>query len=191
MRYYRGSGNKPPKVEYNDSVWVDGEFNPEMTRFWESGRINDSFSFWEYFPLDYSKECKDEIFQRIYDELSERVGREISSGLSEETLNEFDAIWDGSEEQCLEMSARLSKKVLRRCQDITGAYNIKQLRKELWSRWININRPDYRTIVQKEMVTMKKELIEDWLGDRTKFFTLSPCGSWGYQDNPNWGLTSP
>ena len=117
------------------------------------------------------EEQKKAFLQHIYDELELRVGTELSDGMSDEQLEEFESIIDRKDDVITEW---LSKNVpdyyndesFSRIKEATGLdVNDAGLRAEYAAtKWLEVNRPDYRDVVAGVLDELKKEII----GSRNK-----------------------
>ncbi len=117
------------------------------------------------------EEQKKAFLQHIYDELELRVGTKLSDGMSDEQLEEFESIIDRKDDVITEW---LSKNVpdyyndesFSRIKEATGLdVNDAGLRAEYAAtKWLEVNRPDYRDVVAGVLDELKKEII----GSRNK-----------------------
>ena len=112
------------------------------------------------------EEQKKAFLQHIYDELELRVGTKLSDGMSDEQLEEFESIIDRNDEA---IRSWLEKYVpdyyndesFGRMQEATGLdVNDTGLRAEYTAtKWLEVNRPDYRDVVAGVLDELKKEII--------------------------------
>jgi len=112
------------------------------------------------------EEQKKAFLQHIYDELELRVGTKLSDGMSDEQLEEFESIIDRKDDVITEW---LSKNVpdyyndesFSRIKEATGLdVNDAGLRAEYAAtKWLEVNRPDYRDVVAGVLDELKKEII--------------------------------
>jgi len=121
--------------------------------------------------MNSPEEQKKAFLQHIYDELELRVGTKLSDGMSDEQLEEFESIIDRKDDVITEW---LSKNVpdyyndesFSRIKEATGLdVNDAGLRAEYAAtKWLEVNRPDYRDVVAGVLDELKKEII----GSRNK-----------------------
>lgn len=114
------------------------------------------------------EEQKKAFLQHIYDELELRVGTKLSDGMSDEQLEEFESIIDRKDDV---ISAWLNKYVpdyyndeaFGRIQKATGLdVNDAGLRAEYAAtKWLEVNRSDYRDVVAGVLDELKKEIINN------------------------------
>lgn len=112
------------------------------------------------------EEQKKAFLQHTYEELELRVGTKLSDGLSDEQLEEFEAIIDRKEEV---VSAWINEhapeyhqdEAFIRLQEVSKADpNDPNLRAEfVATKWLEVNRPDYRQVVAQVLDDLKKEII--------------------------------
>lgn len=115
---------------------------------------------------DLPEEQKKAFLQHIYDELELRVGTKLSDGMSDEQLEEFESIIDRKDDV---VQAWLGAHVpdyhndesFSRIQEATGLdVNDAGLRAEYTAtKWLEVNRPDYRDVVARVLDDLKKEII--------------------------------
>lgn len=120
---------------------------------------------------------KKPFLQHIYDELELRVGTRLSQGMTDEQLEEFEAIIDHKDEVIAPWIAAnapqyQSEEVFVRMQQATGLTpDDKRLRDEYAAtKWLEINRPDYRDVVAATLEELKQEIMQSkdaLLGDQT------------------------
>lgn len=116
--------------------------------------------------LDSMPEAEKQAFlQHIYAELEERVGAKLSEGMSDEQLDEFAAIIDRNDEvvaKWLEDHAADYKddEVFKRIQNLTKLEaDSPQLKSEYAAtKWLEVNRPDYRDVVATVLDELKQEV---------------------------------
>ena len=115
---------------------------------------------------DLPEDQKKPFLQHIYDELEIRVGTKLSDGMSDEQLNEFEAIIDHKDEVIVAWLAKNASEYhnddsfikLQAAMDID--VNDPSLRAEYTAtKWLEINRPDYREVVAKVLDDLKKEVV--------------------------------
>jgi len=110
---------------------------------------------------------KPPFLQHIY-ELEIRVGTKLSDGMSDAQLEEFEAIIDHKDDLIITW---LSKYIpnyhnddgfmkLQEAMDID--VNDPNLRAEYAAtKWLEINRPDYKEVVAKVLEALKKEVVDN------------------------------
>jgi len=114
---------------------------------------------------DMPEDQKKAFLQHIYNELELRVGTRLSDGMSDEQLEEFESIIDRKDDV---VRAWLSKHTpdyhnddsFGRIQQATGLdANNPGLRAEYAAtKWLEVNRPDYRDVVASVLEEIKKEI---------------------------------
>ena len=128
-------------------------------------QLNDEFL--KELGLDQLPEDQRKPFlDHIYSELELRVGERLSQGMSDAQLDEFANIIDkvpGSVEEFLAKHAPnyQQEPVFQRLMKATGAQaDDPTLRDEFAAtKWLEVNRPDYRNVVAAAMEELKKEII--------------------------------
>ena len=117
------------------------------------------------------EEQKKAFLQHIYDELELRVGTKLSDGMSDEQLEEFESIIDRKDDVITEWLAKhvpdyYNDESFSRIKEATGLdVNDAGLRAEYAAtKWLEVNRPDYRDVVAGVLDELKKEII----GSRNK-----------------------
>jgi len=111
------------------------------------------------------EEQKRAFLQHIYDELELRVGTRLSEGLSEEQLKEFEAIIDHKE---AEVNAWIEQHVPDFATDPAysnlvqaiglPADSIDVKAEYVATKWLEVNRPDYRDVVASTLNELKAEI---------------------------------
>lgn len=111
------------------------------------------------------EEQKKAFLQYVYDELELRVGTRLSEGMSDAQLEEFESIIDRKDDV---ITAWLAEHVpdyhndqaFGRIQQATGLdVNDPGLRAEYTAtKWLEVNRPDYRDVVASVLEELKKEI---------------------------------
>lgn len=112
------------------------------------------------------EEQRKPFLEHIYNELTVRVGDSLSEGLSDEKMAEFARIADKSEP---DIEAFLSKYAADYTQDPMFQQLVKatgidpsdpRLRAEFAAtKWLEVNRPDYREVVTAVLDKLKQEII--------------------------------
>ena len=111
---------------------------------------------------------KKPFLQHIYDELELRVGTKLSDGMNDAQLEEFEAIIDHKDDV---VTAWLAKYVpnyhndegFLQLQTATQMdVNDPNLRSEFAAtKWLEVNRSDYRSVVTQVLEDIKKEVISN------------------------------
>jgi hypothetical protein len=111
------------------------------------------------------QEQKKAFLQYVYDELELRVGTKLSDGMTDAQLEEFESIIDRKDDI---ISAWLAKHVpdyhndqaFGRIQQATGLdVSDPGLKAEYTAtKWLEVNRPDYRDVVAAVLADLKKEI---------------------------------
>lgn len=115
---------------------------------------------------DLPQDQRKPFLQHIYDELELRVGTRLSDGMSDAQLEEFESIIDRKDDI---VTAWLSEHApnyhndesFDRIQQATGLdVNDPALRAEYTAtKWLEVNRPDYRDVVAAVLAEIKQEII--------------------------------
>lgn len=111
------------------------------------------------------------FLKHIYGELEQRVGERLSQGLSDAQLDEFSEIIDrkpGAVDAFLAAHAPqyqqdpMFQRLLQALQsaDSTVGADDPRVRAEFAAtKWLEVNRPDYRNVVAEVMEELKKEIV--------------------------------
>lgn len=117
---------------------------------------------------DLPAEQKHAFLQHIYGELETRVGFRLSDGLSDEQLEEFESIIEkkpGAVDAWLGKAAPdyLNDPAFQNLMITTKLpADDPRLRDEYAAtKWLAINRPDYRQVVAEVMDELKKEIVNN------------------------------
>lgn len=117
------------------------------------------------------EEQRTAFLKHIYSELEQRVGEQLSQGLTDAQLNEFTTIIDqapGAVDGFLAAHAPnyqqepMYQRLLQALQAANPAVaaDDPRLRAEFAAtKWLEVNRPDYRSIVAAVMEELKKEIV--------------------------------
>lgn len=112
------------------------------------------------------EEQKKPFLQHVYDQLADRVGIRLSEGMSNEQLEEFESIIDKKEDAVntwvtqhapqyaddeLFAKIRQSSGLPADSPDIKSEYAA--------TKWLEVNRPDYRDVVARTLDELKREII--------------------------------
>lgn len=111
------------------------------------------------------EEQKKPFLKHIYDELELRVGTRLSDGMSNAQLEEFESIIDRKDDIITSWLAKYvpdyhNDQSFGRIQQATGLdVNDPGLRAEYTAtKWLEVNRPDYRDVVAAVLEELKKEI---------------------------------
>ena len=114
------------------------------------------------------EEQRQAFLQHIYNELELRVGTELSDGMSDAQLEEFEAIIDKNEEVINNWIAQYAPnyhqdEAFVRLRQATGLdVNDPVLRDEfVATKWLEVNRPDYRDVVARVLEALKQEIMSN------------------------------
>lgn len=117
---------------------------------------------------DLPEAQKKPFLQHIYDELELRVGTKLSDGLSDQQLEEFESIIDHKDDI---ISSWLAKYMPEYHNDqtfmqlqVTTKLDVNNpgLRAEYAAtKWLEINRPDYKQVVATVLDGLKQEVINN------------------------------
>lgn len=112
------------------------------------------------------EEQKKPFLQHIYDELELRVGTKLSDGMSDDQLTEFESIIDHKDEVIIPWLSKFAPDYHNdagfiQLQSNTGMdVNDSNLRAEYTAtKWLEVNRPDYREVVAQVLEGLKNEVI--------------------------------
>lgn len=114
------------------------------------------------------EEQKKPFLQHIYSELEMRVGTKLSDGMSDEQLEEFGDIIDRKDDVIVEWLQKYipnyyNDEAFSKIQEATGLdINDSGLRAEYAAtKWLEVNRPDYRDVVAQVMNELKAEVVSN------------------------------
>jgi hypothetical protein len=114
---------------------------------------------------DLPEEQKKPFLQHVYDQLEYRVGVRLSEGMSDAQLEEFESIIDRKEDVVntwIETNAPSyqAEEVFQKIQQASGlAASDPALKAEYAAtKWLEVNRPDYRDVVAKTLEELKDEI---------------------------------
>lgn len=117
---------------------------------------------------DLPDDQKQAFLQHIYEELELRVGTKLSDGLSDQQLEEFEKIIDRDQ-------ATIDGWLVAYVQDYTNDDVFKRMQQALKldpadpalkaeyvaTKWLEVNRPDYRDVVKAVLDELKGEIISN------------------------------
>ena len=114
---------------------------------------------------DLPEDQRKAFLQHIYDELELRVGTQLSEGMSDEQLEQFESIIDKNQGVIEGWIAQYAPDyyndpAFQRLQQATGLdANDPNLRDEfVATKWLEVNRPDYREVVASVLEALKQEI---------------------------------
>lgn len=114
------------------------------------------------------EEQRQAFLQHIYEELELRVGTQLSDGMSDAQLEQFEAIIDKDEAVIASWIAQYAPNyhedpAFARLQQATGLDpNDVTLRDEfVATKWLEVNRPDYRNVVTQVLEALKGEITSN------------------------------
>ena len=114
------------------------------------------------------EEQRKPFLQHTYDQLEYKVGIRLSEGMTDTQLEEFESIIDHKEEIISNwLTAHApnyqTEEVFTRLQQASGLpADDKGLRDEYAAtKWLEVNRPDYRDVVAATLEEIKQEIIKD------------------------------
>lgn len=117
---------------------------------------------------DLPDDQKQPFLRHIYEELELRVGTRLSDGLSDAQLEQFEKIIDRNPETIEGWIAQYapnytSDEVFKRMQAATKLeptdMNLKA--EFVATKWLEVNRPDYRQVVAEVLDELKREIISN------------------------------
>lgn len=111
------------------------------------------------------EEQKKPFLQHVYDQLEYRVGVRLSEGMSDAQLEEFEDIIDRKEDVVnnwiqTHAPGYAAEEVFHKIQQASGlAANNPALKAEYAAtKWLEVNRPDYRDVVAQTLEVLKTEI---------------------------------
>ena len=114
---------------------------------------------------DLPEEQKKPFLQHVYDQLEYRVGVRLSEGMSDAQLEEFEAIIDRKEDVVNNWIQTYApgyeaEEVFQKIQQASGleAHNPALKAEYAATKWLEVNRPDYRDVVAKTLEELKIEI---------------------------------
>ena len=128
-------------------------------------RLDDQFL--KYIGLDNLPEDQKKPFlQHIYSELELRVGTRLSDGLTDDQLEEFEKIIDRDQEKIQSWLAEhapgyASEDAFMKLQQATqlDANDPRLVAEFTATKWLEVNRPDYRDVVAAVLGELKQEIM--------------------------------
>lgn len=114
---------------------------------------------------DLPEEQRKPFLQHVYDQLEYRVGVRLSEGMSDAQLEEFESIIDRKPEVVEAWVAQhapdfMNDVLYTKIQDASGLpAGDPQIKAEYAAtKWLEVNRPDYRDVVSKTLEELKQEI---------------------------------
>ncbi len=108
---------------------------------------------------------KQAFLEHIYNELELRVGTQLSDGLSEAQLTEFEKLIDNDEEAINDWLAQYQPGFMQnpdflRLQELAKleATDVRLKSEFAATKWLEVNRSDYREVVARVLEELKKEI---------------------------------
>lgn len=108
---------------------------------------------------------KKPFLQHIYSELELRVGTKLSDGLTDAQLEEFESIIDRDETKIQEWLAQhaptyMQEEAFGKLQQATKleANDPRLIAEYTATKWLEVNRPDYRQVVAQVLEDLKREI---------------------------------
>lgn len=108
------------------------------------------------------------FLQHVYDQLEYRVGMRLSEGMSDAQLEEFEAIIDKKQEVVDAWVTQFapgygSDELFTKIQQATNLPAESPALKSEYAatKWLEVNRPDYRDVVAKTLDELKQEIIQN------------------------------
>ena len=114
---------------------------------------------------DLPEDQKKPFLQHVYDELELRVGTKLAEGLTDSQLAQFEKIIDKDQTEIEEWLDKNDSdyKFNDRFKKIRVARGDELSAKSEYaaSRWLEINRPNYQSVVASALDDLKKEIQQD------------------------------
>ena len=117
---------------------------------------------------DLPEEQKKPFLQHLYNQLEYRVGMRLSEGMSDEQLEQFEAIIDKKAEVVeawiqQDAPTYASDELFMKIQQASGLAAEDPLLKSEYAatKWLEVNRPDYRDVVAKTLEELKNEISQN------------------------------
>ncbi len=115
---------------------------------------------------DLPDDQKQAFLQHIYEELELRVGTKLSDGLSDQQLEEFEKIIDRDQPTIdtwltAHVQDYANDEVFKRMQQALKLDPVDPNLKAEYvaTKWLEVNRPDYRDVVKSVLDELKAEII--------------------------------
>lgn len=117
---------------------------------------------------DLPEDQKKPFLQHVYDQLEYRVGVRLSEGMSDAQLEEFEAIIDKKPEVIDAWVTQFapgygSDELFVKIQAATALAADSPVLKAEYSatKWLEVNRPDYRDVVARTLDELKQEISQN------------------------------
>ncbi len=108
---------------------------------------------------------KEPFLQHIYEQLEQRVGVKLSEGLTDAQLEEFERITDRDQKTvdgwlAMFVPDYMNDDMYKRMQEATkmNADDLNLKAEFAATKWLEVNRPDYRQVVAEVLTELKKEI---------------------------------
>lgn len=115
---------------------------------------------------DMPADQKTPFLQHIYEQLEYKVGLRLSDGMTDEQLSEFESIFDRNDTVIRGWLAQYAPdyqtdQLFVNMQQSSGlaADHPSLLGEYTATKWLEVNRPDYRDIVASTLEELKQEII--------------------------------
>ncbi len=109
---------------------------------------------------------KQPFLQHIYSELELRVGTRLSDGLSDAQLEEFEQIIDRKQDKIMDWLSQhaptyAQDQAFMKLQQATNlpADDPRLVAEYTATKWLEVNRPDYRDVVAAVLAELKQEIL--------------------------------
>lgn len=113
------------------------------------------------------EEQKKPFLQHVYDQLEYRVGVRLSEGMTDAQLEEFEAIIDKKQEVIDAWIAQYAAdyandQLFQKIKEASGLSDIDPVLRSEYAatKWLEVNRPDYRDVVAKTLEELKQEISQ-------------------------------
>lgn len=116
---------------------------------------------------DLPEEQKKPFLQHVYDQLEYRVGIRLSEGMTDAQLEEFEAIIDKKQDVVDAWLAQYSAdyandQLFQKIKEASGLPGDDPVLRSEYAatKWLEVNRPDYRDVVAKTLDELKQEIAQ-------------------------------
>ena len=114
------------------------------------------------------EEQKRPFLQHVYDELEMRVGTQLSAGMTDEQLSEFESIIDRKDNIIVDWLNRnvpdyQNDTVFQQLRDSSKLNSDDPILRAEYAatKWLEVNRPDYRQVVAAVLDNLRKEIVDN------------------------------
>ena len=114
------------------------------------------------------EEQKRPFLQHVYDELEMRVGTQLSAGMTDEQLSEFESIIDRKDNIIVDWLGRnvpdyQNDTVFQQLRDSSKLNSDDPILRAEYAatKWLEVNRPDYRQVVAAVLDNLRKEIVDN------------------------------